>query len=178
MMKIPKGRNWCEQMAAELMCLQGPAGKDGLPGHPGQRGEPVSWFSERSSAHTHTPKHTCSRGFFICVFFVAAGIPRKNGTTGTTRCGGATGDLSSDYFSPAVLVCIGLTRTRTLVFQGKSGEPGPTGDRGHPGAPGVPGEQGLPGSAGKEGGKVRPRRPHTQQSLLVGMQRQLNFMTR
>ncbi len=40
------------------------------------------------------------------------------------------------------------------LFQGKSGEPGPTGDRGHPGAPGVPGEHGLPGTAGKEGGKV------------------------
>lgn len=40
------------------------------------------------------------------------------------------------------------------MFQGKSGEPGPTGDRGHPGAPGVPGEHGLPGAAGKEGGKV------------------------
>lgn len=25
-----------------MLCLQGPAGKDGLPGHPGQRGEPVS----------------------------------------------------------------------------------------------------------------------------------------
>lgn len=42
----------------------------------------------------------------------------------------------------------------SFVFQGKSGEPGPTGDRGHPGSPGVPGEHGLPGSAGKEGGKV------------------------
>lgn len=46
---------------------------------------------------------------------MAAGIPRKNGTTGTTRCGGATGDLSRDYFSPAVLVCISLTRTHTFV---------------------------------------------------------------
>lgn len=98
--------------------------------------------------------------------FYAAGIPRKDWTPRTFRCGGASGKHESvnPYCNLVHLllhvlnVFIGITEPVTLLyfFQGKSGEPGPPGDRGHPGAPGVPGEHGLPGTAGKEGGKVSP----------------------
>lgn len=32
----------CSITEVIFLCFQGPAGKDGLPGHPGQRGETVS----------------------------------------------------------------------------------------------------------------------------------------
>ena len=51
--------------------LQGPAGKDGLPGHPGQRGETVSkpgWlFSSRSVFHQISCWQFCS--VLFCFFF-------------------------------------------------------------------------------------------------------------
>jgi len=31
--------------------LQGPSGKDGLPGHPGTRGEPVSYYVQTLYLH-------------------------------------------------------------------------------------------------------------------------------
>lgn len=107
-------------MTAELMCLQGPAGKDGLPGHPGQRGEPVSSFSHRFSAHTHTHKlqntHAAEAFLYTC-FLWLQGFQGKTGPPGPPGVVGPQvtfpETISAQRFSH--LVCISLTRTHTFV---------------------------------------------------------------
>lgn len=133
-----------------LCSAQGPPGKDGLPGHPGQRGEPVGAPLPQGGGDTGNMQRSPPPAFLS-----SAGVswqnrpPRPHGGGGTAGEDGHRGCLTGGWVMDPP-----PESHPALSPQGKSGETGPVGERGHPGPPGPPGEQGLPGGTGREGAKV------------------------
>lgn len=73
-----------------LVCLsQGPAGKDGLPGHPGQRGETVS-----EPVWVNSPTTFFWSQLYDCSSFCLkhTGIPRQDWPTWSSRRGWPSGE--------------------------------------------------------------------------------------
>lgn len=72
-----------------FVCIsQGPAGKDGLPGHPGQRGETVSWHLWICSIWLLCQLYDSA----ICFCLKHIGIPRQDWPTWSSRCSWTSGE--------------------------------------------------------------------------------------
>uniref|UniRef100_A0A673ZH66 Collagen, type XI, alpha 1a n=1 Tax=Salmo trutta TaxID=8032 RepID=A0A673ZH66_SALTR len=105
-----------------LLHVSGPPGKDGLPGHPGQRGETVSVSIHGPTGETGPVGERGHPG--------SPGPPGEQGLPGSAGKEGAKGDHGP---------------------QGASGKDGPAGLRGFPGERGLPGASGPAGLKGGEG---------------------------
>lgn len=119
------------------VCLrvQGPAGKDGLPGHPGQRGEPVSEFIRAHAAFhsignffaTQTHAHKC----LVPIFSGSTGIPREDGTSWAYRGRRSTGEQNNVNLLGCVIFL--YTCASLITFcSGKIRRTWPTGGPGSP----------------------------------------------
>lgn len=77
-----------------LSCFQGPPGKDGLPGHPGQRGETVSGiWNYHKHFRSHTYRNKLTYVFFSQGFQGKTGPPGPPGVVGPQVRGTQNADV-------------------------------------------------------------------------------------
>uniref|UniRef100_A0A668AWH1 Collagen, type XI, alpha 1b n=1 Tax=Myripristis murdjan TaxID=586833 RepID=A0A668AWH1_9TELE len=137
-----------------LVHPQGPPGKDGLPGHPGQRGETVSgpfcpWIDCGPTGETGPSGERGHPG--------SPGPPGEQGLPGAAGKEGGKGDPGpqgpAGKVGPAGLR--GFPGTRGLPgAMGEKGPMGPAGRDGIQGPVGLPGPAGPQGPPGEDGDKV------------------------
>uniref|UniRef100_A0A665X0W0 Collagen, type XI, alpha 1b n=1 Tax=Echeneis naucrates TaxID=173247 RepID=A0A665X0W0_ECHNA len=121
---------------------QGPPGKDGLPGHPGQRGETVSG-EVHLGMYCGPTGETGPSG--------ERGHPGSPGPPGEQGLPGAAGKEGGKVNERACYVC--CKRQSSPVMTGEKGPMGPAGRDGIQGPVGLPGPAGPQGPPGEDGDK-------------------------